>query len=140
MKAPALESLLDKVPILQECNFIKKRLQHSCFPVKFPKYLRTPFFYRTPMVAGCFWSTVLSEDFVDISYEECFMSHTRSITMAAGYLCYYFLIKIAFWFLKYLFRWMGTLYINHLRVLAKRFTLCSIYRSNWPLWKIYGIA
>ena len=23
-------------------NFIKKRLQHRCFPVKFAKYLRTP--------------------------------------------------------------------------------------------------
>ena len=139
MKAPVLESLLDKVPILQACNFIKKRLQHSCFPVKFAKYLRTPFFYRTPMVAGCFWSTVLSEAFVDISCGECFMSHTRSITMAAGYL-YYFLIKIAFWFLKHLFRSMGTLYINYLRALAKSFTLCSIYRSNQPLWEIYGIA
>ena len=24
------------------CNFIKKRLQHSCFPVKVTKFLRTP--------------------------------------------------------------------------------------------------
>ena len=27
----------------QTCNFIKKRLQHSCFPMKFMKSLRTPF-------------------------------------------------------------------------------------------------
>ena len=27
---------------LQACNFIKKRLQHRCFPVKFAKYLGTP--------------------------------------------------------------------------------------------------
>ena len=27
---------------LQACNFIKKRLQHSYFPVKFTKFLRTP--------------------------------------------------------------------------------------------------
>ena len=26
------------------CNFFKKRLQHRCFPVKFAKFLRTPFF------------------------------------------------------------------------------------------------
>ena len=26
----------------QTCNFIKKRLQHRCFPVKFEKLLRTP--------------------------------------------------------------------------------------------------
>ena len=29
---------------LKACNYIKKRLQHRCFPVKFPKFLRTPFF------------------------------------------------------------------------------------------------
>ena len=26
----------------QACNFIKKRLQHRCFPAKFAKFLRTP--------------------------------------------------------------------------------------------------
>ena len=28
---------------LKACNFIEKRLQHRCFSVKFPKFLRTPF-------------------------------------------------------------------------------------------------
>ena len=28
-----LESLFNKIAGLQACNFIKKRLQHSCFPV-----------------------------------------------------------------------------------------------------------
>ena len=27
--------------LLQACNFIKKKLQHWCFPVKFTKFLRT---------------------------------------------------------------------------------------------------
>ena len=27
---------------LKACNFVKKRLQHRCFPVKFAKFLRTP--------------------------------------------------------------------------------------------------
>ena len=27
---------------LQYCNFIKKRLQHKCFPVNIAKFLRTP--------------------------------------------------------------------------------------------------
>ena len=27
--------------LLQTCNFVKKRLQHWCFPVKFAKFLRT---------------------------------------------------------------------------------------------------
>ena len=29
---------------LQACNFIRKKLKHKCFPVKFTKFLRTPFF------------------------------------------------------------------------------------------------
>ena len=36
---------------LKACNFIKKRLQHKCFPIKFEKFLRTPFFYRAPLMA-----------------------------------------------------------------------------------------
>ena len=43
-----LESLFDKVAALKAYNFIKKRLGHSCFTVKF---LRTSFFYRAPLVA-----------------------------------------------------------------------------------------
>ena len=31
-----------KVAGLQACNFITKRLLHSCFPVKFEKFLRAP--------------------------------------------------------------------------------------------------
>ena len=33
-------------------NFIKKRLQPRYFPVEFAKFLRTPFFYRSPPVAA----------------------------------------------------------------------------------------
>ena len=36
---------------LKVCNFIKKRFQHRCFPVYIAKFLRTAFFYRTPLVA-----------------------------------------------------------------------------------------
>ena len=39
-----LESLFDKVAGLKVCNFIKKRLQHRCFPVNIAKFLRTVFF------------------------------------------------------------------------------------------------
>ena len=42
-KKTVLESLLNKFPVLKGCNFIKKRLQHRCFPVKFHKFLRGPF-------------------------------------------------------------------------------------------------
>ena len=48
---PVLQSLFDKAAGFSAYNFIKKRLQHSCFPVKFAKFLRTCF-YRTPPVAA----------------------------------------------------------------------------------------
>ena len=37
-------SLFDKYADLKACNFIKIRLQHRCFPVKFAKFLKTLFF------------------------------------------------------------------------------------------------
>ena len=42
---------LNKVAGLKAYNFIKKRLQHTCFPVSIAKFLKT-FFYRTPSVAA----------------------------------------------------------------------------------------
>ena len=38
---------------LKACNFIKKRLQHRCFPVKFKKILRTPFLQNTSHDCFC---------------------------------------------------------------------------------------
>ena len=40
-ETPVLESLFNKVADL---NFIKKSLQHNCFPIKFAKFVRTIFF------------------------------------------------------------------------------------------------
>ena len=39
-----LESVFNKVAGLQACKFVKKRLQHRCYLVKFAKFLRTLFF------------------------------------------------------------------------------------------------
>ena len=39
-----LESLFNKAAGLKVCNSFKKRLQHSCLPVKLAKFLKTPFF------------------------------------------------------------------------------------------------
>ena len=38
-----LESLSNKVPDLKAGNFVKKRIQHTCFPVNIEKYLRAAF-------------------------------------------------------------------------------------------------
>ena len=40
-KTPVLESLFNKVAGLKTRNFIKKALQHWCFPVNIAKFLRT---------------------------------------------------------------------------------------------------
>ena len=40
-----------KVTGLNACNFIKKRLRHTCFPVKFPRILRSS--------GGCFLCVVV---------------------------------------------------------------------------------
>ena len=46
-KNSVLESLCNKVTNLQGCDFIKKRLQHRCFPVKCAKFVRTPISQNT---------------------------------------------------------------------------------------------
>ena len=39
-----LGSLFNKVLGLQSCDFVKRRLQHRCFPVNITNFLRTSFF------------------------------------------------------------------------------------------------
>ena len=41
-KNTCVESLFNNVASLKTCNFIKKRLQHKCFPVNSATFLRTP--------------------------------------------------------------------------------------------------
>ena len=43
-KTSVLESRFNKVADLKACHFIKKRLQHRCFPVNIAKILKTAFF------------------------------------------------------------------------------------------------
>ena len=42
-----LESIFNKVAVLQGCNFIKNRLQRRCFPVNIAKFLRTAIFFSS---------------------------------------------------------------------------------------------
>ena len=39
-----LEYIFNNAAGLKVCNFVKKKLQHSCLPVKRAKFLKTPFF------------------------------------------------------------------------------------------------
>ena len=63
-KTPVLESHFKKVAGLKACNFIKKRLQHRCFPVRFEKFLRTPFFTENLwwLLLITNWSLRISKD------------------------------------------------------------------------------
>ena len=54
-----LESLFNKVAGLEACKSIKRRLQYRCFPVNNAKFLRTDFFYRTPLVVASVVETFL---------------------------------------------------------------------------------
>ena len=51
-KTSVLESLFSKVVSLEPWNFIKKKLQHRCFPVNIAKFLRK--FYLKNTTGGCF--------------------------------------------------------------------------------------
>ena len=66
-KTSVLESICNKVAGLKACNFIKKRLQHTCFPLKYAKFLRTPILKN--ICDDCF-STVDPVTFNDTSTTE----------------------------------------------------------------------
>ena len=57
-----LEPLFYKVGALKACNFIKKKLQHRCFSVKFSKFSKTFFLQNTP--GGYFWKYLMNSFFV----------------------------------------------------------------------------
>ena len=77
-KTPVLESLFNKFAVLKDCKFIKKRLQHRCFPVNifknsyFEEHLRTAAsslnrFFRTTTFWRSFYNS-LSNMFISSSY------------------------------------------------------------------------
>ena len=55
------ESLSIKVACLQACNFIKKRLQHTYFPVIIAKLIRTAFFKKTSLAASMSLNTSITK-------------------------------------------------------------------------------
>ena len=55
-KTPVLESLFSKFAGLRPAKLLKK-LKYRCFPVKFVKFLRTPFLQSTSN--GCFFRCFL---------------------------------------------------------------------------------
>ena len=60
-----LESLFNKVAGLEACSFIKKRLQHICFPVNIVKFLRIVFF-----IEHLWWMSFGIHDLTSLSGHE----------------------------------------------------------------------
>ena len=76
---------------LQVCNFIKKRLQHRCFTVNMPKFLKTPILKNIcervllrikDSFGKAFSQTSLKPNAMDISFS------TRSLVDFKTKLCY----------------------------------------------------
>ena len=63
-------------------NFIKKRLQHRRFPMKFAKFLRTPILQNTS--CGCFFRFLHGFSVDDAIY---LSSHYRQIFLFVSMLC-----------------------------------------------------
>ena len=68
MKTPALESLFNKVASLQNCNFIRKRFQHRCFPLTN--------LLRTAILKNASELTLGSH-----CLNSCFQNHADSVTL-----------------------------------------------------------
>ena len=100
-------------------NFIKKRLQHRFFQVKFAKFLWT-LFYRTPPVAAF----IFCKDSVDISYENSH-THTRKLNVVAAYL-----------FIKYNFILVCGMFFSDWWDTYIFFLVCAFEPAQW--WKYHG--
>ena len=53
------ESLFNKVADPKAWNFIKKKLKHKCFPVKFAKVFKSTYFEEHPLTAVSVWRASL---------------------------------------------------------------------------------
>ena len=57
-KTPVLKTVFfNKVRGLKACNFIKKRLQHNCFPVNVTKIFKNTYFGEHLRMAASVYST-----------------------------------------------------------------------------------
>ena len=101
-KTPVLESIFNKVAGLKACNFIKKRLQHRCFPVKFAKFLRTPTLknicerlFPTAVNLKYIWKKYTNVEYFKMLIEEVHKNETTRITRSSGiYITLYLIIVV----------------------------------------------
>ena len=113
-----LECLFHKPVGLNICNSIKKRLQHSFFPVKLAKFLKTPFFRGVSVAASDIWFAFPKELGVIPEFYYPFKAFKRVIK-----LCY---DGMFFFSLKHTF-------------IAKKYTSSEIlsFLHHWVLMKVW---
>ena len=63
-------SLFNKVTELQAFNFIKKKLQHGCFSVKYCEIFKNTYFEENLQTAACQLIGVLTKWLSETSYTE----------------------------------------------------------------------
>ena len=90
---------LMKLQAMPKGNFIKKRLQHRCFSVKFAKYLRTSFLQTTS--SGCFWKYLINSLF--IAYENDESCHCVVRTGSPVLISFYCVCFVSFYFFYFLY-------------------------------------
>ena len=75
-------------------NFIKKKLQHKCFSVKFSKFLKTLFLQNTP--GGYFWKYLMNSLFV--AYENDEWCHFEVRVGSSAFIFFYCVCFCSFYF------------------------------------------
>ena len=99
-----LEFLFNKVASFQACNFIKQRLQHRRFSVKFAKSLRASFLQNTS--GGCLWKYLLeicSWNSLFLTYENDESCHCVVLIGSPALISFYCMCFVSISFFFFLF-------------------------------------
>ena len=110
-----LDFLFNKVAGFQACNFIKKRLQHRCFSVKFAKSLRTSFLQNTS--GGCFCKYRMNSLFIAYENDESCHGVVRIIGSPA-LISFYCVCFVSFYFFLFFLIFLWILLLAEVRLLT----------------------
>ena len=116
-KTTVLDSLFNNVPGLQTSNFIKKWLQHRCFPVNFANFLRTAF-----SIEHLWWRVLCllereeEESVEQRSKEKCFKLKKKMKTCKCkyNYVNIIELLTLFFFYFFFKFSFLQFLYVHFL--------------------------
>ena len=95
-----LEFIFNKVAGFQARNFIKKRLQHRCFSVKFAKSLRASYLQNTS--SGCFWKCLMNSLFIAYENDE----SCRYVYVLALQCLFHFIVCVSFLSISFFFSYL----------------------------------